>query len=371
MDGSVRQILDPRVLAKSYEQTSVSIATPFSDAFWGGEVESISDDTYKSMYDPTDVKPAQGNVAGAPARPIQVGASRERTFNSYYSFNEMNAPGDVLLALREPDSYAIQEKGVTELRRLLRKFRKRHVMFKEVVLRNLIVKGVVYFDAVGNILDSSSGAVITVTTDVPAGNQGNIGGIISALWSVAGTDIFTQLDNIRRTAARSFVPVPNHCWVNAANFYALRNNTGSGLQTYFSRNAELNNVVMRKNDAGEEVEYTVTDVNGFTWHFLNAVYQDKDGTAVDAIPVTGAGSVVLTPSPNGDWFAKANGRTLVPNSLEPAATMEESLRNMPYQEGGFFYSKLEHNPVSLKVFEGVKFFAGFNEPGAVWQCTAF
>lgn len=371
MDGSIKQILDPRVLAKAYEQTSVSIATPFSDAFWGGDVGSVSDDTYKSMYDPADVKPAPANVAGAPARTMAIGSARERTFNAYVTFNVMDAPGEILTALREPDSYAIQEKGKTELNRLLKKFKLRHKRFKDVILRNLIVKGVVYLNASGEILDSSSGAVLTINTDIPAGNQGNVGGVVSALWSVAGTDIYTQLDNIRRVAARAFVPVPMHIWMNAANFYALRNNTGSGLQTYFSRNAELNNAVMRVNDAGMAVEHTLTDVNGFTWHFLISAYQDKDGAAVDAIPLTGAGSVVMTPDPKGDWFAKANGRTLVPNSLEPAGSLEEALRNMPYQEGEFFYAKMEHNPPKLEIYEGDKFFAGFNEPGAVFQLTAF
>ena len=31
MDGSIRELLDPRVLAQAYEQTSVSDATPFAD----------------------------------------------------------------------------------------------------------------------------------------------------------------------------------------------------------------------------------------------------------------------------------------------------------------------------------------------------
>lgn len=371
MDGSIRQILDPRVLANSYQQTSVSDSTPFADTFWAGQYESIEDDSYRSMYDPSDLKAMPSNVPGGEARVVTVGAAQERVFNSFYTYNVMPVKGNILQALREPDSYSIQDKGRSELNRLLRKFKSRTRRFKDLVLRNMLVKGTCYFDAAGNILESSSGAVVTVNSDVPSGNQGTVGGLVSALWSVAGTNLFKQLDDIRDYAASQLVPVPTDIWMNAVNFGYLRDNTGSNLANYFQRNVDLNNLVMRKNTAGAAVEQTVTDINGFTWHFLTTYYQDKDGTARPHIPKTGAGSVIMTPSPAGDWLAHANGNELVPTSLEPVGTLEEGLANLVYQQGEFFYVKAEHNPVRLDLYTGDKFFFGFNQPGAIFQLTAF
>lgn len=370
MDGSVLQLLDPRVLGKAYEQTSVSDALPFVENFWTGAIATSDADTYKSMYDPADVRPAPANVIGGKARTLAVGAALERTFSAFYTFDEMAAPSDVILALREPESYTLQEKGRTELTRLLKKFRRRHQRFKDVVLRNLLVNGIVYIGATGEILTSSSGAVMTIDAGVPSGNKTNLGGIVDAQWSTAGTDVFKQLDAIRRQAARSFVPVPTDIWINAVNVYHLRNNTGSGLQTYFSRNAELNNAIVRRNGAGTQYETTLTDINGFTWHFVNAAYQDSSGSPVDAIPATGNGSAILTP-PVGDWMARANGRTLVPNSIDIAPSVESGLRNMDYAVGGFFMARFDPTTMSLNFYEGDKFFAGFNEPSAIWQGAVF
>lgn len=370
MDGSIRQILDPRVLAQSYSQVSVSDATPFVDTFWSDSVEIVDDDTYTSMYDPADLRAMPMNVPGAEARVMTVGSAAARTFNAFYTFNEMPVKGHILNALREPDSYSIQDKGRTELARLMKKVAVRQKRFKERVIRDMLIKGTVYFGNNGDILESSSGAVVTVNSDIPAGNQGNIGGIVDALWSVAGTNIFKQLDLIRDYAASLLVPIPTDIWMNAANFSYLRDNTGSNLLTYLSRNADLNDMSIRRNQAGQAVETTLLDANGFTWHFVLPYYQDKDGTARRTIPLTGAGSVVLTP-PVGDWLARAKGRTLTPTSLEPVSSVDGALANITYQDGEFFYAAMEHNPLKLSVFTGDKFFFGFNQPGAVFQLTAF
>lgn len=371
MDGSIRQILDPRILGASYSQTSISDATPFVDAFWQGNIEAIQDETYRSLYDPADTVPAKSNIPGAEAKRIAVGAALERTFNAFYTFNEIALPGNVLTALRNPNVYELQVKGREEVTRIMNKFRRRHLRFKDVVLAKLLTTGKVYLGSDGQILESSSGAVQTVDAGVPSGNQGSVGGIVGAYWSTAGTNIFSQLDQIRDLAASLTVPLPTDIWINAVNFTSLRDNTGSSLVTYFSRNADLNNVVVRRNGSGNIVSYDLADINGFNWHFIASYYTSSSGAATPSIPKTGAGSVVMTPPPEGNWFARANGRTLVPNSLDAVADVDAALAELVYQDGPFFFAKLGHNPVQLSAFAGDKFFAGFNEPSAVFQLTAF
>lgn len=371
MDGSIRELLDPRVLAKSYEQASVSDATPFADAFWTGNIEACPDDTYTSLYRSADVKPMNLNAPGSEARTVSLGAGKPQTFTAFYSFNRTMQRGAIFDALREPDSYTLQDKGRTELNRLLRLQKSRQRKLKNLVIAKALTAGVIYADVSGQILESSTNAVQSIDLQVPSGNKGNIGGVISALWSTAGTDVFLQMDQIRDVASSNTVPVPTDIWLNKVNFYALRNNTGSGLQTYFSRNPELNDTMVRKNDGGNVVEYVIPDLNGFTWHFVDGYYEAFDGTKKPMIPKTGAGSIVMTPPPGGDWVAKANGRELLPTSLDVTSTLESALANTSYVDGEFFYAKIEHNPMRLDLFTGDKFFFGFNEPNAVFIGTAF
>jgi hypothetical protein len=371
MDGSIRELLDPRVLAQAYEQTSVSDATPFADAFWAGQIDVCPDDTYTSLYRSADVKPMAMNAPGSEARTVVLGATKPQVFSAFYSFNRTMQRGAIYDALREPDSYSLQDKGRNELTRLLRLQRSRQRKLKNLVIAKALTAGTIYVNAAGEVLENSTGAVQSIDLQVPSGNKTNIGGVISALWSAAGTDVFTQMDQIRDVASSNTVPVPTDVWLNKVNFYALRNNTGSGLQTYFSRNPDLNDTMVRKNDGGNIVEYVIPDLNGFTWHFVDGYYEAADGTKKPMIPKTGAGSMVMTPPPNGDWVAKANGRELIPNSIDVNATMEASLANANYVDGEFFYAKLEHNPMRLDLFTGDKFFFGFNEPNAVFIGTAF
>lgn len=371
MDGSIRELLDPKVLAKAYEQTSVSDATPFADAFWTGTIESVQDDTYTSLYRSADVKPMALSAPGAEARTVSLGAAKPQTFSAFYSFNRTMQRGAIFDALREPDSYSLQDKGRNELARLLRLQRSRQRKLKNLVIAKALTAGIVYVNQSGEVLEGSTGAVQSIDLQVPSGNKTDIGGVISANWSTAGTDVFRQMDQIRDVASSNTVPVPTDVWLNKVNFYALRNNTGSGLQTYFSRNPELNDTMVRKNDAGNIVEYVIPDLNGFTWHFVDGYYEAADGTKKPMIPKTGAGSMIMTPPPNGEWVARANGRELLPTSLDVNSTLEGALADMQYADGEFFYAKLEHNPVRLDLFTGDKFFFGFNEPNAVFIGTAF
>ncbi|MCY2966293.1 MAG: major capsid protein [Planctomycetota bacterium] len=360
MDGTVRQILDPRLLTASYQQLPGDVATPFTDVFYH-DPEEVDDNTVRSMYDPADMAAAPGNQPGAEARVVTIGNASERVFNLFYSFNRTRLPEDIMKAIREPASYQLQKKGATEIGRVLAKFRARQIRFKELVIAKILTKGVVYMNALGQVLESSTGAAQTADFQVPAANQGNAGGLVTGLFSTVGTDIPAILESIVDQALTNNVPAPRHLWMNKSNLSSLRNNTK--FQTWAANNEGPASQILR----GQMIE----DLWGWTWHFVQSKYENSSGSMTPYIPATGVGSVVLTPDPTGPWVKATTGLNLIPKTLDLATTVDAALASIDQVYGAFAYAALNHNPISIDAFLGDKFGLHFNEPGAVWQLTAF
>lgn len=365
MDASVRQILDPRILTAAYAQLPGNVLTPLSDAFYvgtgGGAIEEIDDDSFRSMYDSADITPAPGNLPGSEARVLSFGDAKERIFTMFYSFNSINFPEEVMKALREPDSYQLQNMGRTEINRIMLKFRNRQKRFRELVIAKCLTQGKVYMNAAGVVLESSSGAVTTSDFQLPAGNLGNLGGLMTSLFSTATTDIPSILESIDDQATSNSVPPPTDVWVNKVNLQYLRNNNA------FKFWAQYNQVSNQQILNGG----IIPDLWGKTWHFIGTKYTASDGTVKPYIPTTGQGSLVLTPPPGEPWCKTSKGLNLFPGDLNPANDIDAILGNIQKSYGEFAYAKLEHNPVRVRAFMGEKFGFNFNEPGAVWAATGF
>ena len=204
MDASVRQILDPRVLTSAYAQMPGIVPTPFTDT-WFVNAENIDGDTVRMFYDPQDSEPSPANEVGAEARVITTGDAQERIFNLFYSFNKTSFQEDVLNALREPDSPLLDTKGRKEVARVMNKFVNRQKRFKELVIARALTQGVVYLNAKGQILESSSGAVKTCDFQIASTHQGNLDGLMSGLFSAADTPISDIIEAIDDAAASANV----------------------------------------------------------------------------------------------------------------------------------------------------------------------
>lgn len=363
MSATVKKILDPRTLTAAYAQKPSADKFIFSEIFYKPD-ESIKDDTVRSMYDPADLRPAPANRVGASARVIYPGDASEKIFTVQGSFNVVDLPMDVYQALREPGSYTLQDKGITEIRRVLKKAQDRQRRFRNLFISKALTKGVLYIDNASGEFASSSTGASTVDFQMSSSHQGTCGGLISALWSANSTDIAAQLAAINDQAAKDAKPIPTDIWVNAYNLQYLRNN--DYFQEWAKRNPEVNDAILR-GVVNDEVRMPLW---GKTWHFVSSYYVDSTGTAQPHIPLTGVGSAVFTADPAGDWLFAKNGVSMVPSSIDvvPDVGNVSSIREIV---GEYAYAVLDHNPVRLRMFMGDKFFFGFNEPDAVWQATAF
>lgn len=297
------------------------------------------------------------NKPGSPARVIQPTGNQTRSITIANVFNEMRLDPDVLHNLRYPDQWSLQQSGEQEIQKQLQDFALKHMYMKQAFLAKAFADGVVYIDENGMILESSSGAKITIDLGVPSNHKTQLtfgSAIISADWATASTKILDHLDNLTIRAAKERVAPPKHVWLNLANKAWFRNNTQ--INGFYSSIEMLHNALNDPN--GFELQ-------GYVFHFVGGIYTSAAGSDVDIIPTTKA---IITPD-LGPWFLNAIGCQSIPNKTGITGGVSDGVNAFDKVYGDFAYTHVSHNPAGLSVFAGTNFMYAFREPKAVWMPT--
>ena len=360
-------LLDYRELNSLYRATPSIQDYYFTSNFHTPLARDVDSDTVEQISITATTTPGPGNARGGAARRIAPKGATKRFFQLFHYFTQMDLPADCLRALREPESFALMEKGkqIVELQQEEMAIKLR--LFKEVVLSQVLSTGVVNLDVNGNILTPSvnsstgvvtdaSGTVISASFGVDDGNRGNVGSIIDALWSTASTKISKHLDEIVRDAASNGAPRPRRVYVNGVKKYFLRNNTE--FNDWAKYNGPVDKIL-----AGE----MIPGLWGFDWYFVDGTWTDSTGTTRDLIPQTRA---IIMPEP-GPWLRAHNGSEMVPSSMVPAGTVSELVNQLDKVYGEFTFASMGYNPVTLSAFYGDNFGLNFADPNAIYQPTVF
>lgn len=357
---SIRQILDPQVLTTAYVERPTGRPTPLTDFFYVSP-EQIEGDNYRLFVDPAENEPAPMNNPGSEARVLQASGATERVATLFSAFNKLPMQGTVLTALREPNSSALQEMGRAEIKRQQMKFAARHRLMKEVTISKILTDGVVYMNADGVVLETSSGAAVTADFNVAAGHKSQLdydgsGDLIGTAWDVAGADIQENLDAIDDAAEVENVPPPTDIWVHSSWKSKLRNNTD--FQTWAAASAADSEQILRGN--------MIPGLFGKTWHFYSGTYTASDGTT---LPFIDPAKAVLTPPPTEPWLKASVGSTLTPRSIGVTQNWEQALTQSEKVYGEFSYAKLIDDPWTLFMYMGDTFGLHFADPNAIWMPT--
>lgn len=367
MPASFADFLDAREMTPLYRQLPVLGETYFTDNFFRSP-QTVNSDSVELISINKISNPSPGNTRGNAARILKQSGATKKLMSLFHVFNETPLEMDALRALREMDSLAMQEKGEQIVTLAAEEQATRDRMFKEIVIANIMHTGVVNLNSVGEILtpsvNSTTGAVtdaagthISADFGVANGHRGNLGGTISALWSVAGTKIGTQLDAIKLAARKAGVPVPTEIYVHETKKSVLRANTE------FNDWAKYNS--MRIDDVLRNEG--IDGLWGFNWHFVGGGYYDASDTWVDLLPTTQA---LICPAV-GPWLRAFEGSELLPNSIDIQPNAQSALSSLVKVYGPFAYAKLLDNPVRLSMFSGDNFGLGFADPNSVWCPTVF
>lgn len=267
---------------------------------------------------------------------------------------------EILVNLKQIDDRAKQRRARQEIARQTRNFRQLFDNLRVASVFSALTLGHIYFDADGNLLPSSSGAVTTIDYGIPAGNMNQLdvlgdGDIIGASWGTAGTAIHTQLQELKAAARQKTGYDLRHA------FY------GANILDYILGNDYLNNVISR--NPAYATSFAEGEIPngflGFDWiPFRDAFYEDADG---DIQTFTGGDTVVFTPEVSSDWYEVLQGSNLVPTSIgRIGSSGEDMLGSLRDVNGMYSYASVQEDPVTIKHVAGDTFLPVIKVPNAVF-----
>ena len=368
MPQELRELLDPRILSASYAQRDKTDNNELV-GFYFNDPTPTDGDEFEIVFYPALMTPVPLNTPGAEARQLAIGQGQGKKAGIIYDFSEKTLPAEILQALREPDSWQLQDRGREALNFEMSRFSRQQEITKELSIALTLAFGHFGIDAQGNIRppteDSNTGVltddastVTPVDFGVDNSHRGNLGGLIDKLWTDPSAKIADQLDLVRNAAEAANAEVPTEIWVHNLTKRYLRNND------QFLEWAQYNQVSTTAVLSGS----VINDLWGFNWHFYGRKYRDPVTSAmVDFLPQTKA---IITPPPtNEGWCQQKQGLSLIPTSINIEPDALAALSKIEKVYGRFAYAQLTANPVQLKMYAGDKWGLYFADTNAIWTPT--
>ena len=177
-----------------------------------------------------------------------------------------------------------------------------------------------------------------VDSGIPSGNTGNIGGIISASWGSAGTDIITQLMNLEKQAARTNGRPPRHFFLNSTTAANLFNNTQLA-SVRGTANRVFDSITQRPVDTskglpgGGGYDIVFGAIPLYTFHVYNGgtVAYGTGESFSDQINSSNFEyfipdeKIIITPEPSPEWIGMIEGSELYRESVVSDAKKSSGL----------------------------------------------
>lgn len=368
MSYGIQDILTPQFLGDMYTKVASinSPSLPFFD-FFSANVGTETGDRVEIFVNPDTRKAAPLNSRGAPAKSLeQVGAS-SFWLSPLHMFNDFTLSSDSLEFLREESSPALQQKGMAEIRRQMDYFAKRHRIARVVSMAKILSDGVLYVDADGMPLESSTGAAQTIEARVDASHKSQLNhtsagaNIIGTAWDNTAATILLDLEQIRTAAEYDMAPIPRHVWMHGETKPWIYKN--AEIVDFYKYNASAVSYLDFAAGAFNEIQ-----LGDWTFHFSSATYIGADGsTTRPLIPKTKA---IITPDPaDGNWWYAKNFSETIPTGDGLIASIDEYNAKTQIVHGPYSYAQMLTNPLRLAVFMGDNWLYAFNDPNAIWMPT--
>lgn len=281
---------------------------------------------------------------GAPGRRVPLQPISSQTVRMLYIAMEFAIDVNMLARLQSFEQYA-QDEGMDFLAYNIGELGKRMANTRVVVLSSMLQYGAVYWDSDGNILPTSAGAANTYSAQVPANNQNQLNGIISASWALPNTDILGQIRALKQRAAQDTGLMPAHALYGLNIPYYLQ--TNATLQAYFVRNPGWRDTLV---DTGD-IPANFGGIKRWT-NVSHAFFEDQNGTnqllwSNDAVTFT---PEMATPD-KMDWWAMMEGSSACLTGFDAHADAIGALRNCEqrYGQSGWALPRLTP-PLAVDVY---------------------
>lgn len=284
---------------------------------------------------------------GAPGRRIPLQPIAAQPVRMMYTAAEFMIDPNLLnrlMAFMEAGPYQ-QDEGADFIAYNLKEVGQRMANTRIVAKASMLFNGDVYWDADGNILPSSSGAVDSYGGIVPASHQNQLNGIIAAPWSLANTDILSQIRNLKIQSAQDTGLQIKHAMYGELVPSFFQGN--QLLQPYLARNANWRDTLV---DTGD-VPAGFAGISRWT-NVSAQFFQDNNGNNQLLMPTN---EVVFTPelgTPDKmDWWGMFEGSAAVLRGFDVFADAMGALASCPQEYGmSAFAVPTLQPPLAVTVF---------------------
>lgn len=263
---------------------------------------------------------------GSPGKQAGKLSLNQRDVNLMAFGEVMPFDNELFTIFRKWDEYAPQQKfAMNQLEYQGEGFRALFDNARYATLHSFLAFGACYFDTDGNLLDSSSGADLTVTQDIPAVNTGTVTDvdgstqIVTASWATATTNIVEQIRNLKALALkRTGEPLKYAFYGKNIAGYVAKNDFAKSYWP-FAKNGEY---ALQIQHAGKVPE-------GFMeleWiPMQDAFYVKSDDSYATPFP---ADQITFFPEINRDTYTLFEGTTMVPSQYGVYGDAKSALNSL-------------------------------------------
>lgn len=360
----IRSILGAPALTKAVYARTRGVPNPFPDSFFTTDPEDDVKDDYATFarYQ-GQRRTARLNARGNPSRTQQMLPFEMVTTKLLSTSENIVLPMDKYKNLISTDSTGsnllIDEKGAQQIQRIVADMGATFMNLRIAAVAFCLATDNIYWDIGGNLLPNSTGNVFSITSGVPANNQGQLNGIISNTWNSSTTDIAGQLEALQQTASQlSGYPLDYAFYGKNVLSYVTNN---ANLVKYFQFNQSVNTQLIASN----KIPNNVLDLNWSSAY--TAQYDDQNGVTQS---IWGNDLVTFTPDPaqSPGWFSFLQGTTYVPNEIgEVGSSGVDLLKNISPVTGMYAYCVVEHDPIRIKIVMGDCFLPVLKVPTSIFQ----
>lgn len=340
MATTLREFLNYVPLTKMVEKVRSGIPKVLPDKFY-----KVTENVKGNRFGRVAFEGSRQTVPNSPylgnARQINKQGFETQDFQMLTPKSMMNFTDEFLDIYRKFADYAPQDNRFMEiLRTQTKQMVIRHENTRTQAIHSVLGNaGRVWLDGEGNMLPTSSGAVLTIDMGVLSANTGNIGGIIAASWANTATDIVTQIENLKMKAVQDTgFPLK----------YALY---GKGVVGNMTKNTTILNYLARNPGMNQQFLNTGSIPNGlFDLEWIpvqNAFYVDAGGTVRETWPED---QVTFCPEIDDNTWGMFQGTTPIVSTFEPNASAESLLRGATEKEGMVSYAVAHHEPLSISQY---------------------
>jgi hypothetical protein len=341
MGTDLLSVLSYVSLTKALNERKPGIPNPWPAKFFKRRGEAVVGNVARSTVFYGSRRVARSTRFGAGGRRRQQSKAGYQDVILLHTREEDVFDAYILMQLRSPDAYT-RTRGEYEVARQIDDAKTELMNLRVGVLTSFMTFGACYFDGDGVLLGDSTGAVDTLSWQLPANNTGTLNSRVTT-WSNAATDIPGQVLTLKAAAKQEtgYELKETYYGINVPGYLTTNNK----LKDFLYRNEPMN------------ADYLNTGLLPpkmlqLKWTAVHGVkYEKNDGTEVT---FDNANIVTFAPKMES-WYDLMEGKYPVPKKIGIMQNTDDLLNNLEEVAGMFAYGQICADNPSIKLNYGDTF----------------